>query len=95
MCGLISADEARHEHGYQRIIDGVFERDPDGAVLAFADMMRKQIVMPAHLMRDGVHDTTNPGRNLFAVRALPPDPRRSISFPSAAATCWQPATPFD
>ncbi len=68
MCGLIAADEARHEHAYQRIIDGVFERDPDGAVLAWADMMRKQIIMPAHLMRDGQHDVTNPGRNLFAVR---------------------------
>ena len=27
-------------------------------------MMKKQIVMPAHLMNDGVHTTDN-GRNLF------------------------------
>jgi hypothetical protein len=27
-----------------QIIDGVMERDQDGAVLAFADMMRKQVV---------------------------------------------------
>jgi hypothetical protein len=31
------------------------QRDPDGAMLAFADMMKKQIVMPAHLMDDCQH----------------------------------------
>lgn len=68
ICGLIASDEGRHEMAYTKIIDGVFERDPDGAVLAFADMMRKQIVMPAHLMSDGgEHEKTN-NRNLFAVR---------------------------
>jgi len=67
ICGLIASDEGRHEIAYTKIIDGVFERDPDGAVLAFADMMRKQIVMPAHLMYDGEHEQTNgKGRNLFA-----------------------------
>lgn len=35
-------------------------------MLAFADMMRKQIVMPAHMMDDGEHAAKNPGRNLFA-----------------------------
>lgn len=39
-------------------------RDPSGAVIAFSDMMRKQIVMPAHLMSDNEHSTNN-GRNLF------------------------------
>ena len=39
--------------------------DPDGAMLAFADMMRKQIVMPAHLMDDNTHGAANGGRNLF------------------------------
>ena len=34
-------------------------------MLAFADMMRKQIVMPAHLMDDMHHGEANPGRNLF------------------------------
>ena len=33
-------------------------------------MMRKQIVMPAHLMDDGEHGTRNSGRNLFAVRGV-------------------------
>jgi acyl-[acyl-carrier-protein] desaturase len=66
MCGSIASDEGRHEIAYQRIVEKLFELDPDGAVLAFADMMRKQIVMPAHLMDDGEHGATNPGRNLFA-----------------------------
>lgn len=39
-------------------------RDPSGAMVAFSDMMRKQIVMPAHLMSDNEHDTKS-GRNLF------------------------------
>lgn len=64
ICGLIAADEGRHEIAYQRIIDEVMKRDQDGAVLAFADMMRKQIVMPAHLMDDGQHKERT-GRDLF------------------------------
>lgn len=43
-------------------------RDPEGGVLAFADMMRKGILMPAHLMDDGAHAglNRNPKRSLFA-----------------------------
>ena len=48
-------------------MDELFVKDPSGAMMAFGDMMRKQIVMPAHLMNDMEHDKTN-GRNLFAVR---------------------------
>lgn len=47
-------------------MDKLFELDPNGSVLGFADMMRKQIVMPAHLMDDGQHHGKT-GRNLFAV----------------------------
>lgn len=64
MCGIIAADEGRHEIAYQRIIDEVLKRDPDGAVLAFADMMEKQITMPAHMMCDGKHKART-GRDLF------------------------------
>ena len=40
-------------------------------MLAFADMMRKQIVMPAHLMNDLEHEKLNgKGRNLFSVRLI-------------------------
>lgn len=64
ICGSIAADEGRHEIAYTRIVDELFARDPDGAMIAFADMMRKQIVMPAHMMNDNTHyDRT--GRDLF------------------------------
>ncbi|KAL2645319.1 hypothetical protein R1flu_012906 [Riccia fluitans] len=60
ICGLIAADERRHENAYCKIVEKLFEVDPDGAMLAFGDMMRKKIAMPAHLMYDGVD------HNLFA-----------------------------
>lgn len=56
ICGTIAADEKRHETAYTKIVEKLFEIDPDGTVLAFADMMRKKISMPAHLMYDGQDD---------------------------------------
>lgn len=53
VCGTIAADEKRHETAYTKIVEKLFEIDPDGTVLAFADMMKKKISMPAHLMYDG------------------------------------------
>lgn len=55
ICGIIASDEKRHETAYTKIVEKLFEIDPDGTVLAFADMMKKKISMPAHLMYDG-HD---------------------------------------
>ncbi|XP_065012346.1 stearoyl-[acyl-carrier-protein] 9-desaturase, chloroplastic isoform X1 [Musa acuminata AAA Group] len=55
ICGTIAADEKRHETAYTKIVEKLFEIDPDGTMLAFADMMKKKISMPAHLMYDG-HD---------------------------------------
>ncbi|PIN15081.1 Acyl-[acyl-carrier-protein] desaturase [Handroanthus impetiginosus] len=56
ICGTIAADEKRHETAYTKIVEKLFEIDPDGTVLAFADMMKKKISMPAHLMYDGRDD---------------------------------------
>lgn len=56
ICGTIAADEKRHETAYTKIVEKLFEIDPDYTVLAFADMMRKKISMPAHLMYDGKDD---------------------------------------
>ncbi|KAL6988676.1 Stearoyl-[acyl-carrier-protein] 9-desaturase 7, chloroplastic [Sarracenia purpurea var. burkii] len=56
ICGIIAADEKRHETAYTKIVEKLFEIDPDGTVLALADMMRKKISMPAHLMFDGQDD---------------------------------------
>uniref|UniRef100_A0A0D3C643 Acyl-[acyl-carrier-protein] desaturase n=1 Tax=Brassica oleracea var. oleracea TaxID=109376 RepID=A0A0D3C643_BRAOL len=56
ICGTIAADEKRHETAYTKIVEKLLEIDPDGTVVAFADMMRKKISMPAHLMYDGRDD---------------------------------------
>ncbi|KAG9440794.1 hypothetical protein H6P81_020959 [Aristolochia fimbriata] len=56
VCGIIAADEKRHERAYTAIVEKLFEVDSDGAMMAFADMMKKNISMPAHLMYDGQDD---------------------------------------
>jgi acyl-[acyl-carrier-protein] desaturase len=50
---MLQGDESRHEAAYQKIFQEVISRDPDTAVLAFADIMQKSVVMPAHLLHDG------------------------------------------
>lgn len=52
ICGQVAADEARHAKAYITFIRHIFEIDPNEAILAFEDMMRKKIVMPAHFMRE-------------------------------------------
>ncbi|MEO5583590.1 MAG: acyl-ACP desaturase [Saprospiraceae bacterium] len=51
ICGVIAADEARHANAYKCFIDKIFEIDPSEMMIAFEDMMRKKIVMPAHFLR--------------------------------------------
>ena len=50
-CGVIAADEARHANAYINFVKRIFEMDPSEMMLAFADMMKKKIVMPAHNLR--------------------------------------------
>ena len=52
MCGVIASDEARHARAYKEFVERIFEIDPSEMMLAFEDMMRKKIVMPAHLLRE-------------------------------------------
>jgi len=52
ICGIIAADEARHANAYIDFINRIFELDTSQAMLAFEDMMRKKIVMPAHFLRE-------------------------------------------
>jgi len=52
MCGVIAADEARHAKAYKNFMSKVFEVDPNEAILAFEDMMKKRIVMPASFLRE-------------------------------------------
>ncbi len=53
ICKTIAGDEARHEKAYKSFMSKIFEIDPNGALLSFEKMMRKQIVMPAVLMAEG------------------------------------------
>ncbi len=52
MCGLVAADEARHANAYKNFVERIFEMDPSEMMLAFEDMMKKKIVMPAHFLRE-------------------------------------------
>ncbi|WP_186753593.1 acyl-ACP desaturase [Echinicola salinicaeni] len=58
ICKTIAGDEARHEKAYKTFMARIFEIDPNGAMLAFEKMMRKQIVMPAVLMGKGGNNPT-------------------------------------
>ncbi len=51
ICGVIAADEARHAKAYKSFVSRIFEIDASEMMLAFEDMLRKQIVMPAHFLR--------------------------------------------
>ncbi|XP_015168550.1 stearoyl-[acyl-carrier-protein] 9-desaturase 6, chloroplastic-like [Solanum tuberosum] len=53
ICGTIAADEKRHENAYTRIIEKLLEVDPNTTMIAIANMMKKRITMPLHLMYDG------------------------------------------
>ncbi len=51
ICGVIAADEARHAKAYKSFVAKIFEIDPSEMMVAFEDMMRKRIAMPAHFLR--------------------------------------------
>lgn len=53
ICRRIAGDEARHEAFYTAMMGLVFDRDPEGAMLAFHAMLRTVIAMPGRLMHDG------------------------------------------
>jgi acyl-[acyl-carrier-protein] desaturase len=52
MCNLIAGDEMRHHLAYRKFVKIIFEYDPSEMMLAFQDMMKKKIVMPAHFLRE-------------------------------------------
>ncbi|AKD02313.1 acyl-ACP desaturase [Pontibacter korlensis] len=52
MCGMIASDEMRHAKAYKYFFSKIIEIDPNGALVALEDMMRKKIVMPAHFLRE-------------------------------------------
>ncbi len=52
MCGLVAADELRHANAYKHFVKLIFEMDPSQMMLAFEDMMKRKIVMPALFLRE-------------------------------------------
>jgi acyl-[acyl-carrier-protein] desaturase len=52
ICGVIASDEMRHAKAYKAFVSQIFEVDPSEMMLAFSDMMKKKIVMPAHFLRE-------------------------------------------
>jgi acyl-[acyl-carrier-protein] desaturase len=42
----------RHAKAYKEFVRRIFELDPSEMMLAFEDMMKKKIVMPAHFLRE-------------------------------------------
>jgi acyl-[acyl-carrier-protein] desaturase len=53
ICGLIAADEARHERVYTSLVKEILRRDPDGAVVAVHETLGHTVIMPARTMTDG------------------------------------------
>lgn len=52
LCGLVAADEARHAKAYKTFVSKIFEVDANEMMLAFEDMMRQKIAMPAQYLRE-------------------------------------------
>jgi len=52
ICTRIAGDEQRHAMAYRFFVSSLMALDPSEMILAFADMMKKKITMPAMFMRE-------------------------------------------
>ncbi len=52
MCKIISGDEMRHYNAYSSFVNEIFKIDPSNMMIAFKDMMKHKIVMPAMFLRE-------------------------------------------
>ena len=52
MCKIIAGDEMRHFNAYSTFVEEIFKLDPSEMMIAFADMMKSKIIMPAHFLRE-------------------------------------------
>jgi len=52
MCKIIAGDEMRHFNAYSEFVKNIFEVDPSQMMVAFSDMMKHKIVMPAVFLRE-------------------------------------------
>ena len=54
ICALVTGDESRHEEAYKRFVGHILQEDPAGGVIAFGEMMKTTVTMPARKMADGM-----------------------------------------
>ncbi len=52
MCKIISGDEMRHHNAYCEFVERIFKVDPSQMMMAFQQMMKLKITMPAHFLRE-------------------------------------------
>ena len=52
MCKMIAGDEMRHHQAYSEFVTQIFKVDPSEMMLAFQQMMKNKIVMPAGFLRE-------------------------------------------
>ena len=52
MCKMVAGDGMRHHNAYSEFVDRIFKVDPSQMMLAFTDMMKKKITMPAIFLRE-------------------------------------------
>jgi acyl-[acyl-carrier-protein] desaturase len=52
ICKMIAGDEMRHHHAYAEFVTQIFKVDPSEMMVAFCEMMRNKIVMPASFLRE-------------------------------------------
>ncbi|NQX82054.1 MAG: acyl-ACP desaturase [Flavobacteriaceae bacterium] len=56
MSKMIGGDEMRHHLAYVEFVKRIFEIDPSEMMIAFRDMMKKKIVMPAMNIRESYQE---------------------------------------
>ena len=54
ICALVTGDESRHEEAYKRFVGKLIEVDPSETVIAFAQILKNTVTMPARRMADDV-----------------------------------------
>lgn len=52
MCKMIAGDEMRHHQAYSEFVTQIFKIDPSEMMIAFQQMMKNKIVMPAGFLRE-------------------------------------------
>ena len=59
MCTIIAGDEMRHHCAYREFVTQIFKYDPSEVMIAFSDMLKKKIIMPASYIRESGGDVAS------------------------------------